>query len=263
MRWAKLILIIILIINFSVRADAASLTETEAQIKIAAAGPWLAVITSFIGGPNVSVTSLYDFNAKPNKNLNLNNINKIIAIDRDELKNFKINLQASRLTPTDIETWYLFKEFKELNNLEAAILDPSVTPFIAQKIMTALSTWDAANYPYYQRRLAEFQTRLSSSILAGKQLLNGTKIYLDGEGALNLYNLFKASGCEILDQVTPEALSIVDDSSYVRGKRKVKSQGNIFYFKRPEIKDNNYNIDYPAYLHDLYIALWQLISKAN
>ena len=259
----KLILIIILIINSAVNIQAeaaaqAHLEDENNKIKIAAADPWLAVITSFIGGTNVSVTSLYDFNAKPNKNVNLNNINKLIAIDRDELKNFKLNINIE-----NIETWYLFKEFQELNNLEAAILDPSVTPFIAQKIMTALATWDAANYPYYQRRLAEFQTRLSSSILAGKQLLNGTKIYLDGEGALNLYNLFKASGCEILDKATPDALSIVDDSNYARGKRRLKSQGNIFYFKRPEIKDNNYNIDYPAYLHDLYIALWQLISKSN
>lgn len=266
MRSFKLVLILILALSFNSSSEAD--LKQDNIINIAAVNPWIAVIASFIGGTNVNVTSVYDFNFKLNKNLDLNNYNyKVIAVDAEDAK--KISVKQG------VEVWYLFKDLSL--NIEAAVLDPSMTPFVAQKVMTALATWDALNYNYYQRRLAEFQTRLSSSVLVGKQLLNGSKIYinLEDESAMNLYNLFIAAGCEILsgdiDLNRLQAVVVTANYNYnnKQGKRRVKNLSlnkNIFEFKRPEVLNaDNYNIDYPAYLHDLYIALWNIINnnKAN
>nr|MBQ6740162.1 hypothetical protein [Synergistaceae bacterium] len=251
-------LILALSFNSSSEAD----LKQDNIINIAAVNPWIAVIASFIGGNNVNVTSVYDFNFKLNKNLDLNNYNyKVIAVDSEDAKRISVK--------QGVEVWYLFKDLSL--NIEAAVLDPSMTPFVAQKVMTALATWDAGNYNYYQRRLAEFQTRLSSSVLVGKQLLNGSKIYinLEDESAMNLYNLFIAAGCEILSGDLNSSQAVVVTANYNKpAKRKVKNLSkNIFEFKRPEVlnAENSYNIDYPAYLHDLYIALWNIINnnKAN
>lgn len=235
-----------------------------AELNIAATQPWLAVVTSFIGGSNANVISLSDFNGKFTAS-KADVIEKIIALDHGDIKRFNINNINN-----NIEIWYLYNSFplqgtaeNYNSSIEAAIFDPSVTPFIAQKILTALSTWDATNYPYYQHRLAEFQTRLSSSVLAGKQLLSGTKVYIEGEDFYNLYNLLTAAGCNILKNNkngTEGAIIIVDGDASSRARRGVRNAKNIFYFNRPVIKNNNYNIDYPAFLHNLYIALWQLKS---
>jgi len=264
LRSFKLVLILILALNLASSSEAD--LKQDNIINIAAVNPWVAVIASFIGGTNVNVTSVYDFNFKLNNNLDLNNLDKVIAVDADDAK--KISVKQG------VEVWYLFKDLSL--NIEAAVLDPSMTPFVAQKVMTALATWDASNYNYYQRRLAEFQTRLSSSVLVGKQLLNGAKIYLnlEDESAMNLYNLFIAAGCEILsgDLNNSQAVVVTVNYNYnnKQGKRKAKNLNlnkNIFEFKRPELlnAENSYNIDYPAYLHDLYIALWNIINnnKAN
>lgn len=260
MRSLKLIILIILALNLSLKSGEA---DNNNIINIAAVNPWVAVIASFIGGTNVHVTSIYDFNFKLNNNLDLNNLDKVIAVDADDAKKINIKLKNG------VEVWYLFKDLSL--NIEAAVLDPSMTPFVAQKIMTALATWDASNYNYYQRRLAEFQTRLSSSVLVGKQLLNGAKIYLnlEDESAMNLYNLFIAAGCEILSGDLNNSQAVVVNVNYNKqGNRKAKNLNkNIFEFKRPELlnAENSYDIDYPAYLHDLYIALWNMINnnKAN
>ena len=263
MRSFKLLILILLALNLASSSEADNINNNI--INIAAVNPWVAVIASFIGGTNVHVTSIYDFNFKLNNNLDLNNLDKVIAVDADDASKINIKLKNG------VEVWYLFKDLSL--NIEAAVLDPSMTPFVAQKIMTALATWDASNYNYYQRRLAEFQTRLSSSVLVGKQLLNGAKIYLnlEDESAMNLYNLFIAAGCEILsgDLNNSQAVVVTVNYNYNKqGKRKAKNLNkNIFEFKRPELlnAENSYNIDYPAYLHDLYIALWNIINndKAN
>ena len=86
---------------------------------------------------------------------------------------------------------------------------------------------------------------------------------------MNLYNLFIAAGCEILSGDLNNSQAVVVNVDYNKqGKRKAKNLNkNIFEFKRPELlnAENSYNIDYPAYLHDLYIALWNIINnnKAN
>ena len=268
MRSFKLLILILIFLALNSANLAFSSEADNNIINIAAVNPWVAVITSFIGGTNVHVTSIYDFNFKLNNNLDLNNLDKVIAIDADDAGKMNIKLKNGA------EVWYLFKDLSL--NIEAAVLDPSMTPFVAQKIMTALATWDASNYNYYQRRLAEFQTRLSSSVLVGKQLLNGSKIYLnlEDESAVNLYNLFIAAGCEILSGDLNNLQAVVVTANYnynKQGKRKAKNLNknikNIFEFKRPELSnaENSYNIDYPAYLHDLYIALWNIINnnKAN
>ena len=79
---------------------------------------------------------------------------------------------------SDLHFRALYRPFPiEADRIDAALSDPSVLPFVAQRILTVLADWDPANYPYYQRRLAEFQARLSGSVLAGRQILRDIPVY--------------------------------------------------------------------------------------
>ena len=110
-----------------------------------------------------------------------------IGIDGDIY--IKINVTDKKMQLKGVDIYDI-----ETPQIDAALSDPSVLPFVAQRVLTVLADWDPANYPYYQRRLAEFQARLSGSVLAGRQILRDIPVYdLTGySGAL-----LEAAGCRI------------------------------------------------------------------
>ena len=60
------------------------------------------------------------------------------------------------------------------DELRGAFFDPAMLPFVAQEIMKAVSKIDPESYAYYQRRLAEFQSRIDSAIGVGRHMLAGS-----------------------------------------------------------------------------------------
>ena len=56
-----------------------------------------------------------------------------------------------------------------------SIFDPPPS-FIGQRLLQLLSEWDPGNYSLFQRRLAEFQSRLDGNLAIGRELIAGLPI---------------------------------------------------------------------------------------
>jgi hypothetical protein len=249
-------------------------------LEILVSSPWLALLTNFIGGVNVKVSSILEWNEEgeltrrvrtrslqslPPKSL-------IMAFDYRDARGLG-------LSPDGYENYRsLYTRFPiDEDAFDASLSDPSVIPFVAQRALTVLADWDPDNYPYYQRRLAEFQARLYSTTLAGRQILRGQTVYdLTGHSGA----LLKAAGCllirpseaewgawsawketdKLLSSVSrhlEEKNAVVVDASTPRAIRGLLGANHgVFAIARPKTDQ-----DYPAFLHGQYISLWSKLTQ--
>jgi ABC-type Zn uptake system ZnuABC Zn-binding protein ZnuA len=135
---------------------------------------------------------------------------------------------------------------------------------------------DPENFSYYQRRLAEFQTRLSSTTLAGRNLLKGQKIF---DLSFSSGYFLIAAGCDVLrpDEEDIEAwirqrqleklnelvikshkenrLVIVDAATPKPIKSALSTFPNIIVLSRPALDQ-----DFLAFLHDQYLLIWNEVK---
>ncbi len=238
--------------------------------------PWLEAITSFIGGVSVEVRSLYgwDQNGAVVRRMKASAVHKdrrIIALDAEEAK--KLGLLSSERQNLAL----LYRKVpRDASREDSFFSDPSILPFLAQRVFTALSGFDPENYPYYQRRLSEFQTRLDSTVFVGRQLLKGLPI-LDLTGEFS--GMLVAAGCDlslwnekqraswrrgedmkglaeavaqainrtipvVLDTVTPKAI-----------RDTLKNEKNLVVIGRPLEGQ-----DLLLFLHDQYLLLWNKLA---
>lgn len=245
----------------------------DEKISITVTHPWLALLASFIGGAEVTVTPLKIWNKNGDLVISdrgrvlkeLASGAKIIAFDKDDA-------EESGITDKNKDNFrvkYLYAPFPVSYN---SLFDPSVIPFVAQRVLTALSEWDVQNYPYYQRRLAEFQARLSSSVLVGQVLKDIAVCDLTGSAGV----LLKAAGCKVsrsenfsewqkgsmsgfrdyLDsQKADGSVIIIDDDTPASIRRSLSNRHGVYKLERPPL-----DVDYPAFLYEQYISLWQKIT---
>lgn len=240
------------------------------KLSVSVTHPWLALLASFIGGAEVNVTALRVWNnngdlatAERGKILReLPDASKIIALDEND----------ARSAGVDGKKFTVKKLYSPFPVDTSSLYDPSVIPFVAQRVLTALSEWDSQNYPYYQRRLAEFQARLSSSILVG-QILKDTNV-ADFTGSAGV--LLQAAGCKIekpegleiwkkgnfsglreyLDEARNKGTAIIIDDDTPSALRKFLSgRSDVYKWERPSLET-----DYPSFLHEQYISLWQKVT---
>ncbi len=140
--------------------------------------PWVYTIASFIGGDNAGVRSLSVWNADGNTAVvsSPRGSEYIIALDAKDASRFRISKNNKRL-------FLLYQNIPLADsNVRSAFYDPATLPFIAQKVMKAMAEADDKRYSFYQRRLAEFQSRIESTMDIGKHLLGKAKM-LDLTGA--------------------------------------------------------------------------------
>ena len=242
------------------------------KLNVAVTNPWLALLASFIGGPEVNVAPIRIWNsngdlvmAERGETLReLPDGAKVIALDENDAK------EAGIKSPNKFTVKYLYSPFPVDTN---SLYDPSVIPFVAQRVLTALSEWDSQNYPYYQRRLAEFQVRLSSSILVGQVLKDMSIADFSGSSGV----LMRAAGCKVerpeelamwqkgnfaglreyLDGLKSKgAAVIVDDDTPNVLRRYLAGKSDVYKLERPSLES-----DYPSFLHEQYISLWQKITE--
>ena len=249
--------------------------QENQKLEIAVTHPWLALLASFIGGVEVNVIPVKIWNSNGDLIMNergkilkeLPAGSKIIALDEQEAASSGIKANEKN----KFQIHYLYSPFPVSINL---LLDPSVIPFVAQRVLTALSEWDAPNYPYYQRRLAEFQARLSGSVLVGQVLKSVTICNMGGSCGI----LLQAAGCklETLPQELDEwkkgnylsslgdfieskraagIITVFDDDTPPALKKFLASRKDTFKWERP-----SFERDYPSFLHEQYISLWQKIT---
>lgn len=272
MRGLRLAVLLGLLLTVPLRAAAES-------VNVVVTLPWLALLTSFIGGPNVAVAPLLEWNADGDmvraaggRTLrSLPRDARVMALDSGDAQRARLDVRKFPNLRT------LYRPFPvEEPRIDAALSDPSVLPFVAQRVLTVLADWDPANYPYYQRRLAEFQARLSSSVLAGRQILRDVPVY-DLTGCSGV--LLRAAGCRIerpasadwaawsagkeqdllvqeLDRRREDKVTVVMDGGTPRALRRLlASRPEVFSFGRPPMTQ-----DYPAFLHAQYISLWLKVT---
>jgi hypothetical protein len=58
----------------------------------------------------------------------------------------------------------------------AISFNPSILPFLSQRLLIVLCKLSPDNYSFYQRRVAEFQSRLESAVEVGRSLVQDTHI---------------------------------------------------------------------------------------
>jgi ABC-type Zn uptake system ZnuABC Zn-binding protein ZnuA len=241
-----------------------------AAMDIVTVSPWVTVLTHFIGGIKVNITSLTTWDNDRISRTRMRNIlsanSTIIALDHSEIKRIGLDENYDNIR-------YLYENapFEPSEN-DKYFGDPSVLPFIAQRLLPVLSSLDPDNYPYYQRRLAEFQTRLSSTILAGRNLLKGQKVL---NLTLSHGYFLSAAGCDILkpDEEDMDAWSRyrqmekLNELVYKSQKENrlvladattpkpilaaLKSFPNILILQRPPLDQ-----DFLTFLHSQYLMIW-------
>jgi hypothetical protein len=157
--------------------------------------------------------------------------------------------------------------------------DPSMLPFLSQRLLIVLSRLVPENYSFYQRRLAEFQSRLESTLEVGRIQVHG----------INMLDLTGAAGPWI-KAASPRTVRPPDDvwSAWSKGERqdelsfalaeasrrgwrvvtdawtpervrnKVPSDRNNVDIKAPENDQ-----DFFTYLHDIYLQMWSSVVRKN
>lgn len=135
-------------------------------LEISTTSPWLTMMVRFIGGDYAKVQPLSVWNASGGTQaVRRYRGGLVLALDDKEAKAFSLGSASSGLA-------LLYKNLPIQAELrESIFFDPSKLPFLGQRILNVLSGVDPENYPYYQRRLAEFQSRLESTLEMGRHLL--------------------------------------------------------------------------------------------
>ncbi|MDR2136928.1 MAG: hypothetical protein LBO68_01450 [Synergistaceae bacterium] len=249
-------------------------------LEITVTSPWLTLLTNFIGGINVQVTSIQEWNddgelvrrIRTRTLQSLPSDARIMAFDYRDAKSLGLPFEQYK----NYRPLYDLLPLDE-DKIDASLSDPSVIPFIAQRVLTVLADWDPGNYPYYQRRLAEFQARLYSTTLAGRQILKGQPVYdLTGHSGV----LLQAAGCKIfrpsaeewsawsvwketrqlletVSRMAEEKTAVILDHSTPKAIHSLlSSNAAVFLIARPR-----FDQDYPAFLHDQYLSLWSKLTS--
>ncbi|OUO92956.1 hypothetical protein [Cloacibacillus sp. An23] len=152
----------------------------QKRVRIAVTSPWLLETASFICGDRASVRALAVLEADGRERLVSRPARGevVIAFDAADASRHRISAKNSNLA--------LLFDMVQVSEekLRRAFFDPAMLPFIAQEIMKAVSKIDPESYAYYQRRLAEFQSRIDSAVGVGRHLsAGGASKALDLTGA--------------------------------------------------------------------------------
>lgn len=159
-------------------ASGAYAAASGPSVRIAVTSPWLYEVASFIGGRQAAVRSLATLTASGGTQAvsRPRGGELVIAFDPQDAARFRLGENNKNL-----RVLYKKTQMNEAQ-LRAAFFDPAMLPFIAQEIMKIIAAADQNNYGYYQRRLAEFQSRIDSTMGVGRHLLGDEKM-LDLTGA--------------------------------------------------------------------------------
>ena len=168
--------------------------SSEAAWTLAVTNQWLASLAGFIGGVNVDIVCLSGWNSEGKtvrlRAKDLGPIDRVMAMDREEVDSFKAYLNDK------VSVRVLYRDFPSSEGFGEVFSDPGTLPFVGQRVLVAMADLDPDGYEYYQRRLAEFQSRLDSTVSMGRRLLSGARI-LDLSGSQG--ELFRAAGCSVFD----------------------------------------------------------------
>ncbi len=236
------------------------------------------MVTSFIGGVHVDVESL---TVRVNDDLVLSNDLNAYEGDIDIIAlDFK---EAGSMGFRDDNTTNIHFLYKNIpvprDSVNSLFYDPAALPFIGQKVMNVLAELQPFNYPYFQRKLAEFRTRLQSTVLVGRKLLEGVKIF---NVSMHGKYLLQAAGCEIKDVPenffemieSPESIDYYIEIFSQSQENGLLAVADVWTPKpiKDLIQEDNYGIILPEprleneiilYLHQQYLSVWDEMRQKD
>lgn len=220
----------------------------------------------FVGGVQVRVHPLSSWNEQGRviRNFRPSSHFPIIAMDKTEASLYRVKGSSVKL---------LFETLPGGSSVrEAAFLDPSSLAFIGQRLLGALSSIDPQNYAYYQRRLAEFQSRTDTTVGVGRKLLE-KMVILDLTGAAgkwisaatdapirppdHVMALWKeGKSLETLAIALQEAskngwILVIDPWTPQTVIEKTRNMPHVASLPAPSLEKEMLTI-----LHDLYLSIW-------
>ena len=138
----------------------------------AVTSPWVGEIATFIAGDKVKVRNLaaWDSNGAVVPVSRPKAGELVIAVDSNDALRFKL-----KKTNKNVRLLYEILPMTE-DQFRTAFYDPAILPFIAQNVMKIIAEADKPRYSYYQRRLAEFQSHVDSTIDIGRHGTEQRKI---------------------------------------------------------------------------------------
>jgi hypothetical protein len=192
------------------------------------------------------------------------------------------------LDPKDAEKYGLAPDRENINFLYENLpvsearrntlqFDPSALPFLSQRLLVVLSRLQPNNYSFYQRRLAEFQSRLESTLEVGRIQIHGIKL-LDLTEAASPW--LKAASAEVVrppadlwdawsngDRLQELALAVgeaqrrgwwivIDAWTPYRIRAHAIGARNGVFIKPPQNEE-----DFFTYLHDIYLQMWNTVGR--
>ncbi len=228
--------------------------------ELAVSDPWLAVVARFMGGTAVQVRPLATWGDQ----------GEVVALRQKT----DANVPTLRLLCTNPKkgTKCLYSVLPiPGEKIGSLFFDPASLPFIGQRLLQLLSEWDPGNYSLFQRRLAEFQSRLDGNLAIGRKLIAGLPILdltflttpwlqaASGDLLRPPEDHFKTwerkEGIDLLEEwlsrAQKEKRTVVADvwTPAVAKDRLANFTGSVV-FPPPSL-----DLEWTLYLHDLYLAL--------
>ena len=267
------LLLLTAIFYFTTASSAFGAKKASATLSVYTTDQWLTNMTKFIVGTTINVQplstrsesgALIPLRRAPSSAV-------VIAVD---------SVDAARygMKPDRKNLYMLYRQLPvKGENREMLAFDPSVLPFFSQRLLVILSKLNAENYSYYQRRLAEFQSRMESTLEVGRSLILDVKM-LELTGASSpwiraaavgavrppdeLWNAWsRGEKLSELSVVLNEAKSrswwiVVDAWTPHKIRAVVMGVHKNIYIKPPTREQ-----DFFTYMHDIYLELWSAIQK--
>ncbi|MEA3507443.1 MAG: hypothetical protein U9R40_00785 [Synergistota bacterium] len=244
--------------------------QASGALEMGVVNPWLSKMVSFIGGIHLKTLPLTWWNdagqEKPTGKIPAEVC--VLAIDEQSARRYiSGQVDSSRLR-------LLFRKAPETaRGSDAMFLDPAALPFLAIRVMTEISSCDPSHYDYYQRRLAEFQGRLDSTVMVGRQMIGAIEIldlsWVSGEWiqAASGYVVqpppetrlawLQGRDMESLDTALAEAVTrdwLVVVDAWTPEAVKSRIPRNVTVVALPVIMPDE---DFFLYLYDLYLTIWE------
>jgi hypothetical protein len=235
--------------------------------------PWITSMARFIVGSTIGIHPLSSWGETGA----LRNIRRVpndgivIALDPSDAKGYG-------LKPGRAGLYFLYENMPLPAEKRVSLsFDASALPFLSQRLLIVVSSILPENYSFYQRRLAEFQSRMESTLEVGRSQIQGMEI-LDLSGAASPWVRAAA-----LKAVRPpeylwtawtkgehmRELSLAVDEAYRRNwwivtdawtpkhiQDAAKHVTQKIYISPPS--DDQ---DFFVYLHDIYLQMWNLLVK--
>lgn len=135
--------------------------------------PWISSIARYVGGVYVNVHSLRTWDTTGLETEEMGSPPpgaSVLAVAPGDLVRKGFN-------PAGLSIRYLYAQDPvSIVEMEHLFLDPAALPFIGQRVMIGISLFNPEHYSYFQRRLAEFQSRLESTIDVGRKLIGNIRL---------------------------------------------------------------------------------------